>query len=509
MENSEPTASTNIIPIPPALEFPSHSKTTRPSQPASFFDGAENDLDESTPSRAKSRSSGARQVDDLTTYEPVKKAARRPSLSQRKFLTENPRSIGREFESDPKRQTGRAYTVLNNAAWDPGVASESSSSEDDKSTFRSTKTRPDYGRKSPRGGHFDAKKHELDARRYDSLQPRFSRFSVGNEDFQTKGKVSKTSGRLDISVNETSNRGYLAKALGTTLQHHLKPSRQQEVKDSSVPQSQTNEEYANRPNLGARLSTAGALKTVSEKSIPRLNIVIMVIGSRGDIQPFLKIGKILKEEHGHRVRMATHPAFRDFVEQDIGLEFFSVGGDPAELMAFMVKNPGLIPTASTIRAGEIGRKRDSMFEMFQGFWRACINATDDESNASNLKMMGDKRYFVADAIIANPPSFAHIHCAERLGIPLHLMFTFPYSPTQQFPHPLANIKNTNVDSNYTNFISYPLVEMMYAASLPIFTTANNILGHGKVWATWLIAFELKLLGLSRFPLCGLLASFFD
>lgn len=483
MENSEPTASTNILPIPPALEFPFHSKTIQPSQPATFFDGAEDDLDESTPSRAKSRSSEARQVDDLTTNESVIKTATRPSLSQRKFLTEKPRSIGRKPESDPKRQTGRAYTVLNHAAWDPGVASESSSSEDDESTFRSTKTRPEYSRKSPKGKHFDAKTNELDARRYDSLQPRFSRFAVGNDDFKTKGKVSKTSGRLDISVNETSNRGYLAKALGTTLQHHLKPSHQQEVEDSSIPQAQVCEEYANRPNLGARLSTVGAVKTVSEKSIPRLNIVIMVIGSRGDIQPFLKIGKILKEEHGHRVRMATHPAFRDFVEQDIGLEFFSVGGDPAELMAFMVKNPGLIPTASTIRAGEIGRKRDSMFEMFQGFWRACINATDDESNASNLKMMGDKRYFVADAIIANPPSFAHIHCAERLGVPLHLMFTFPYSPTQQFPHPLANIKNTNVDSNYTNFISYPLVEMMYATSLPILINAYNILGHGKVSAT--------------------------
>ena len=68
--------------------------------------------------------------------------------------------------------------------------------------------------------------------------------------------------------------------------------------------------------------------------------------------------------------------------------------------------------------------------------------------------------FVADAIIANPPSFAHVHCAERLGIPLHLMFTFPYSPTQQFPHPLANIKTSNVDPGYTNFMSYPLVEMM-------------------------------------------------
>ena len=28
----------------------------------------------------------------------------------------------------------------------------------------------------------------------------------------------------------------------------------------------------------------------------------------------------------------------------------------------------------------------------------------------------------ADAIIANPPTYGHIHCAERLGVPLHLMF---------------------------------------------------------------------------------------
>ena len=34
-----------------------------------------------------------------------------------------------------------------------------------------------------------------------------------------------------------------------------------------------------------------------------------------------------------------------------------------------------------------------------------------------------QRPFVADAIIANPPSLAHIHCAQRLGIPLHIMFT--------------------------------------------------------------------------------------
>jgi hypothetical protein len=74
--------------------------------------------------------------------------------------------------------------------------------------------------------------------------------------------------------------------------------------------------------------------------------------------------------------------------------------------------------------------------------------------------VSDHNPFVADAIIANPPSFAHIHIAERLGIPLHCFFTFPYSPTTHFPHPLANIKATNVDRAYTNFMSYPLVEMM-------------------------------------------------
>lgn len=53
---------------------------------------------------------------------------------------------------------------------------------------------------------------------------------------------------------------------------------------------------------------------------------------------------------------------------------FVVGGDPSELMAFMVKNPGLIPSMETVKAGEIGKRRDSMYQMFQGFWRACVSS---------------------------------------------------------------------------------------------------------------------------------------
>ncbi|KAI1092424.1 glycosyltransferase family 1 protein [Rostrohypoxylon terebratum] len=308
-----------------------------------------------------------------------------------------------------------------------GSSSSSSNIED---SGRNADGREDRSKGRPRH------KHPID---------RFRRFRVIHELYHTKGKVSRRDGRLSITVNDTSNTGYLAKALGTAVK-------------KIVPQRSSEAETDQRPT-STRFSSA-ATATTDKSRPPRLNIVIMVIGSRGDAQPFLKIGKVLKEVYGHRVRIATHPAFRDFVEKDSGLEFFSVGGDPSELMAFMVKNPGMIPTLETVKAGDIGRRRTAMAEMFDGFWRACINATDNEKDTNNIKMMGEKNPFVADAIIANPPSFAHIHCAEALGIPLHLMFTFPYTPTQAFPHPLANIKKSNVDPRYTNFISYPLVEMM-------------------------------------------------
>ena len=154
---------------------------------------------------------------------------------------------------------------------------------------------------------------------------------------------------------------------------------------------------------------------------PPLNVVIQIVGSRGDVQPFVALGQVLKATYGHRVRIATHPTFKKFVE-DHGLEFFSITGDPAQMMDFMVKNPGLMPKFKTLREGEIGRRRKAIFEIVEACWRSCIEPSD---SSSDIDQGGDttRRPFIADAIIANPPSFAHIHCAERLGIPLHMMFT--------------------------------------------------------------------------------------
>lgn len=457
----------NILPIPPALEFPfprhsadssrpnqgypSEAPSVAPIHHAPLLSTDPSTSNGTTNQRKTSATPGSANLSERQKPRPRKRRfkSERPVPAQRASLI---RGLRRD-------QTGYVPPDLHQSAGGHVSDDSTSSSDEDEQNLKLASRPSRVSKRSRSNRGKSGSVPEADRRR--EKEGQFGNFSVGNDDYKTKGRVSKRDGRLNISVNETNNRGYLAHALGATLQRHL--TQPGNVKEPvKQPLSPLREEDSNRrPDLVARLSALSQQPSLEENaSKPSLNIVIMVIGSRGDIQPFLKVGKLLKEDYGHRVRIATHPAFKKFVEQDSGLEFFSVGGDPAELMAFMVKNPGLVPSVSTVKAGEIGRRRDAMFEMFQGFWRACINATDDEPDTSNLKMMGDKHPFVADAIIANPPSFAHIHCAERLGVPLHLMFTFPYSPTQQFPHPLANIKKSNVDTNYTNFMSYPLVEMM-------------------------------------------------
>ena len=195
--------------------------------------------------------------------------------------------------------------------------------------------------------------------------------------------------------------------------------------------------------------SGGSTQGQQVESVPGLNIAIHVVGSRGDVQPFVALAVELKRR-GHRVRLASHDVFSEFVRK-AGLDFFPIGGDPAELMAYMVKNPGLIPKMKSLRQGEVQKKRFMVTQMLDGCWRSCFEPDP---------MTG--RPFVAEAIIANPPSFAHIHCAQALGVPLHLMFTMPWTSTSAFPHPLANIElgSSPLPKGVANHASYLVVEWM-------------------------------------------------
>lgn len=419
----------------------------RQQPPESYFDIAPN----------PSISRAAEPLDDSNLAQPP---------TRRTVTAPNRRGLQNAPSSLLLTGTKRRATGLNERRDDPysytfdplSSDSESSSSEEDQSQHSKSKH---HRRRRKQEEDASDQADQQERRRQAKRGHSYSRFSMQNDQFKTKGRVSKKDGRLNISINETANSGYVAKALGQSIKHHLNVPTRHENRNSrqEAELAQPAQTEAEKKTQEDADSIASSLRQTIAR--PRLNIVIMVIGSRGDIQPFVKIGRILKD-YGHRVRIASHPTFRDFVQKDNELEFFSVGGDPSELMAFMVKNPGLIPSLQTLREGEIKRRRAAMGVMFEGMWRACINTTDDEKDKDNLKMMGGKFPFIADAIIANPPSMAHVHIAEKLGIPLHMMFTFPYSPTQQFPHPLANIKpqKSNVDANYVNFMSYPLVEMM-------------------------------------------------
>ncbi|KAG6852494.1 hypothetical protein C0991_011514 [Blastosporella zonata] len=148
------------------------------------------------------------------------------------------------------------------------------------------------------------------------------------------------------------------------------------------------------------------------KQYPNLNIVIMIVGSRGDVQPYVALGRCLLKD-GHRVRIATHETFRAFVT-DNELEFFDIGGNPQDLMSYMVKNPGLIPGFTSLTNGDIGRKR---------------------------KMLAES---------AQLPTSIH----PNLDI-----VAMPWSPTAAFQHPLVNIKKSNAGNDLTNYLSYAVADI--------------------------------------------------
>ncbi|KAL3328368.1 hypothetical protein AABB24_035820 [Solanum stoloniferum] len=157
--------------------------------------------------------------------------------------------------------------------------------------------------------------------------------------------------------------------------------------------------------------------------IPPIQIVMLIVGTRGDVQPFIAIGKRL-QEYGHRVRLATHANFKEFV-LTAGLEFYPLGGDPKVLAGYMVKNKGFLPSAPS----EIPVQRNQLKDIISSLLPACKEPDMDTGVP-----------FKPDAIIANPPAYGHTHVAEALKIPIHIFFTMPWTPTSEFPHPLSRVK---------------------------------------------------------------------
>ncbi|KAK9140710.1 hypothetical protein Scep_010391 [Stephania cephalantha] len=180
------------------------------------------------------------------------------------------------------------------------------------------------------------------------------------------------------------------------------------------------------------------LESTDLQYIPPLQIVMLIVGTRGDVQPFIAIGKRL-QDYGHRVRLATHKNFKEFV-LTAGLEFYPLGGDPKALAEYMVKNKGFLPSGPS----EIPVQRKQMKEIIFSLLPACREPDPDSGIP-----------FKAEAVIANPPAYGHAHVAEALKVPIHIFFTMPWTPTSEFPHPLSRVKQ---QAGYR--LSYQIVDSM-------------------------------------------------
>jgi sterol 3beta-glucosyltransferase len=153
-------------------------------------------------------------------------------------------------------------------------------------------------------------------------------------------------------------------------------------KDYALSVAEQGLESNNRAPTGSGHQTQDSNFNAFAPDCPELNIVIQIVGSRGDVQPYLSLAIELILLGGHRVRIATHGDFRDFVletgrrvlrrrwaemvrtchEKARGrtledgerlsrkLEFFASGGSPKDLMAYMVKSESSAPEEAILRS---------------------------------------------------------------------------------------------------------------------------------------------------------------
>jgi len=221
---------------------------------------------------------------------------------------------------------------------------------------------------------------------------------------------------------------------------------------SDEPNGNLSRNYSFR---AAKAKLASRSKGVNEQTPPPISIALLVLGTRGDVQPFIGIGRRLQRD-GHRVRLATHAIFRDFVESS-GLEFFPLGGDIKVIMAHMCKGR-LVPRRPKELVLDVPKQLRTIQEIVDSTWPACTAPDPDRADAPPFR---------ADAIISNPVVYGHTAVAEALGVPLQMVFTMPWTPTRSFPHVLSRRSFKSQDSR-RNYLSYNMVDAaMWISTAPI------------------------------------------
>ncbi|CAI4046323.1 sterol 3-beta-glucosyltransferase SKDI_12G2250 [Saccharomyces kudriavzevii IFO 1802] len=162
---------------------------------------------------------------------------------------------------------------------------------------------------------------------------------------------------------------------------------------------------------------------------------LLTIGSRGDVQPYIALGKGLIKE-GHQVVIITHSEFRGFVESH-GIQFEEIAGNPVELMSLMVENESM--NVKMLREAS-SKFRGWIDALLQTSWEVC-----------------NRRKF--DILIESPSAMVGIHITEALQIPYFRAFTMPWTRTRAYPHAFI-VPDQKRGGNY-NYLTHVLFENVF------------------------------------------------
>ena len=143
-----------------------------------------------------------------------------------------------------------------------------------------------------------------------------------------------------------------------------------------------------------------------------MRIAIIASGSRGDVQPYVALGKGLQEA-GHEIRLVTHEDFQTLV-QSHGLPFWPVKGSvqaiaqSPEMRERIEKGKFLALLALMAKAAKRGA-----VHLAEGGLAACQDV--------DLVLAGIGGLYIGLAL------------AQKFGIPLLQAHYAPFTPTRAFP----------------------------------------------------------------------------
>ena len=148
-----------------------------------------------------------------------------------------------------------------------------------------------------------------------------------------------------------------------------------------------------------------------------MRIAIETLGTRGDVQPYLALARIL-QERGHIVQLAAPQQFAAMSEQN-RVPFASL---PGEFLA-------LLDTPEGKAAISGGQGFSAGFKLLKHVRPLMRQLLDTEWQAV--------KDFGPDMIVYHPKSIASPHMAQALGVPHILASPLPgFTPTAAFPSPM-------------------------------------------------------------------------